>query len=43
MEISREILSLDIRRIRVRQNLLKQETWKLAILKVDNGFNNDFH
>ena len=43
MEISREILSLDIRGIRVRQNLLKQETWKLAILKVDNGFNNDFH
>ena len=43
MEISREILSLDIRGIRVRPNLLKQETWKLAILNVDNGFNNDFH
>ena len=43
MEISLEILSLDIRGIRVKQNLLKQETWKLAILKVDNGFKNDFH
>ena len=42
IEISLENLSLDIRGLRVRQNLLKQETWKLAILNVDSGFNKDF-
>ena len=42
MEISLENLSLDIRALRARQNLLKHETWKLAILNVDNGFNKDF-
>ena len=44
MEISLENLSLDIRGLSIRQNLLKQpETWKLAILNVENRFNKDFH